>query len=325
MSARLEKPVFIISFDCEGKWGFADNISSHQQNMLTNTRLEIVYRELIERLGQCGVRATFAFVAALTMSVKEYRASSELFNRSSKGTRHWLRQFDADVANEIYDGWLNPQLLEIVRSLKTHEIASHGFMHLPADGHLASHADFMTEMKCARTIWQAKQIRPTTFVYPRNLVCYQRALSEFGLIGYRENLFGTSGKLRRALSLASEFNTHQGAQSGKGKTGGVVRVPAGYFLNWRRGIRQRIPIAVTLKRWRHLINDAITHNKVVHLWSHPHNYIDGDSQQEVLTKVLEMVSVAMDKGDIVNWTVEEYCRKLLEGSSRLIVDTGQTA
>ena len=59
---------FIISFDCESKWGMADSLSSIHQEMFNASELERVYFELITLLEKYNMPATFGFVGALTMT-----------------------------------------------------------------------------------------------------------------------------------------------------------------------------------------------------------------------------------------------------------------
>ena len=61
----MQKAIFIISFDCEAKWGMADNIDQKLNNVLINSELIKVYLNIIEMLREFKVKATFAFVAAL--------------------------------------------------------------------------------------------------------------------------------------------------------------------------------------------------------------------------------------------------------------------
>ena len=87
-----------------------------------------------------------------------------------------------------------------------------------------------------------------------------------------------------------EFNIFSRAQQhcSPGDSGQPVRIPGGIFLNWRWGGRKVVPINVTLKRWSYIIADAIQNGGIVHLWSHPHNFIDGDQMDILLDKVLEL-------------------------------------
>ena len=52
---------------------------------------------------------------------------------------------------------------------------------------------------------------------------------------------------------------------------------------------------------------------IVHLWSHPHNFIDGDQMDILMDKVLELAGNAVKRGDIVNYTQHEYAEHILRG------------
>jgi hypothetical protein len=80
-------------------------------------------------------------------------------------------------------------------------------------------------------------------------------------------------------------------------------------LNWRAGVRRNIPIPVTLQRWKHLLHDAIARKKVLHLWTHPHNFVSGDRMFEVFEDILRQLAAARDAGNIVNLTQREYACK----------------
>ena len=67
-----------------------------------------------------------------------------------------------------------------------------------------------------------------------------------------------------------------------------------------------MPINITLKKFSHIINDAIQNDRILHLYTHPHNFIDGDEMYTLLAKVLELVGHAIKRGDMINHTQGEY-------------------
>ena len=109
----MNKPTFIISFDCEGKWGMIDNLSEQNSNLLTNERLNDTYSNIIDIMKIFDIKGTFAFVGAFTMTKEEFINWNHFFNNKS-----WLKRFLHDVEINKFDGWLNPKALDIVRSKK---------------------------------------------------------------------------------------------------------------------------------------------------------------------------------------------------------------
>ena len=54
---RVKMPgIFIISFDCEGKWGVADILNSHHEHYVTNERLNQAYRNILNILAVSMVK-----------------------------------------------------------------------------------------------------------------------------------------------------------------------------------------------------------------------------------------------------------------------------
>ena len=68
----MQKACFIISLDCEGKWGFADRIGPSHDQVLTHQNLHKAYDSILRTLVDYNLKATFAFVAAFTLSEQDY-------------------------------------------------------------------------------------------------------------------------------------------------------------------------------------------------------------------------------------------------------------
>ena len=107
----------------------------------------------------------------------------------------------------------------------------------------------------------------------------------------------------------SELNILQRAQN-HSTNEQLIKIPSGYFLNWRSHLRKKVPISVTIKRWEHAINNAIKNNSVIHLWTHPHNFINGNNQYKLFEKILSFVARARDEKKISILTQKDYCKKL---------------
>jgi len=91
----------------------------------------------------------------------------------------------------------------------------------------------------------------------------------------------------------------------------IISIPRGMILNWRYGLRKKIPINFTIRRWKSIISDAVRNDKVVHLYTHPHNFINGDQMFTLFENILRVVSEAQKRNDIINVTQKEYAERLL--------------
>lgn len=295
-------PTFIMSLDCEGKWGMADGLKSYHHEALTTAKITGAYRQLLGMLARYEISATFAFVMAFTLSEEE-RKGFPLLERRDPGDE-WLAHYWRDLDAGRDDGWHVAEALDLVSEAGGHEIASHGFCHRP----LAAIPDGAASRELAEAAKAAKLkgITLDTLVFPRNEVGNLRAVSAAGYVGYRERLQRRGGRL---AALLDEFSTSTLPQPPLGEKDGLVAIPPGHFFNWRFGARRLVRPAVTVSRWRNQLERCAREGGVVHLWLHPHNLITGPKTAEVLDKVLADVARLRDAGRIKVLTQQDYCRR----------------
>jgi len=307
---------FIVSLDCEGKWGMADRSDIPWVRDLTNERLAEAYSALVTLLARHGIDATFAFVGALTLSAEEARENPGWFEPCPIDGKDWLRHWRLHFERGDHDGWFVPELLDIVRSRGDHEIGTHGFLHIPLDEGSVSAAVFSEDLRRSRTVAAWRGYEPRTLIYPRNRIGHVSRLSELGIVGYREALYAGDRRPSRLLrSLAAEINVLDSPQRDAPSRNGLVPVPPGHILNWRYGARARIPASVTVRRWRHMLEQAAGRGGVVHLWSHPHNFISGDGMLELLDAILEAAAEHVREGSLETMTQYGYSMRALQAPS----------
>jgi peptidoglycan/xylan/chitin deacetylase (PgdA/CDA1 family) len=309
-----ESARFIISLDCEGKWGMADHLQPYHHEHLTDAALTRAYERLIDLFGRYEVPATFAFVMAFVLK----REEREHFAGELLGDEPdpWLRPYREEVAGGKAQGWHVPAALDLVRAAATHEVACHSFCHRPLGDRSISAAGASAELDAAAAAARLKGLSLKTFVFPRNEVGHLPELREHGFIGYRERLRRPTGKLGRALSLAEEMNVWAPAQQQSPVADGIVPIPSGRFLNWRFGARSWVPPEVTAARWRHQLRDAVADGGVVHLWLHPHNLLTAPDTEALLETVLRDVAVMRDAGRITTVTQRDYCREVMRAAEQ---------
>jgi peptidoglycan/xylan/chitin deacetylase (PgdA/CDA1 family) len=298
---------FIISFDCEGKWGMADRITPHHDRFLTEANIERAYERIVDLLARHEVPATFAFVMAFTLSATEFsRYSDRLYDVSFHGSS-WLRCFRSQIATGRSDGWFAPRAIDIVRSCSGHEIACHGFSHLPIGDSTVCRLEAAHEIQSADAIAREKGLNLKTFVFPRNLIGHTDLLAAAGYIGYRGRLVRSTGTAVGKLSALAEWNVLARAQPHGVQDNGLQVIPPGNFLNWRRGARKLVPRGVTSLRWYNILKDAVHRGMVAHIWLHPHNIIDGPETFDVLCQIISMAAQLRDVGELRILTQREYC------------------
>jgi peptidoglycan/xylan/chitin deacetylase (PgdA/CDA1 family) len=295
---------FIISLDCEGKWGMADKIGP-EHGFINHHNLLDAYRKLINAFELYRVKTTFAFVGAFTLTESERAEYLPFIMEAQYRGIDWNANFLAAKALGDVDGWFCPEALDIAGE-HGHEIASHGFSHIPFDDLQMPDSALDRDLDAAVILAKSKGYAIETFVYPRNLIGRTRLLTKHGIGAYRALLPTT----HRVTSLIRELNVLDTSQAHGHLKEDLVVIPSGYFLNWRKGLRKRVPKMVTVHRWMSILKHAVSHNGVAHLWFHPHNIISGPETIDTLSDILAAVVRMQDAGQIVVQTQAEYARQI---------------
>ncbi|MEM7782798.1 MAG: hypothetical protein AAF623_05550 [Planctomycetota bacterium] len=292
---------FIVSLDCEGMWGMADQPHQSRQ-FVTQKNLADVYQKLIDLFAEYEIPATFAFVGMFVLNEKERQYFEPKLGALPYRGQDWLTNFKKARAEEKLDGWFFAEALDMVNSTKVHEIGTHGFTHIPFDGPDTPKSLYEQELSLVSELGKMKQVSFNTIVFPRNRLGHLDLMDQFGVKGYRE-LLKSGGP---ALRLLRELNVFEKSQTPQDSSDSPVRIPSGYFLNWRHGGRKRIPQAVTIARWNSILGDAAKKSGVAHLWTHPHNFISAPSTFSVLEQIIKKVAQLRDSQALQVQTQQDY-------------------
>jgi hypothetical protein len=285
---------FVISLDCEGKWGMADTIGP-QHDFITERKLEKVYERIIEVFALYEIEATFAFVGAFTLRPEDRAEFLTHMPDSSYEGKPWTRHYRQADRDGKTDGWFCPAALDMAIDAG-HEIGSHGFSHIPFDDLATPDVDLDTDVALAVEAASRRGLSPKTFVYPRNRVGRPDILGRHGFVGYRAQPSAKGGRLG---SLLSEIDVFTGAQPLRpAAPGDLSEIPSGYFLNWQFGARRLAPMAISKARWRSILRSAARTAGVAHLWFHPHNFLSGPRTERLLLGILADVAKLREAGDI---------------------------
>lgn len=300
---------FILSLDCEGKWGVAERMPRPLLGRITEEALEAGYHRLLTLFDRFSMPVTFAFVLAFTLSPVERRKFAHLFRDVQVGGSNWLRFYREAEREGNLSGWFCPRAFDMVQSRSYHEIASHGFSHLPIREDQVSEIDADAELEAATIAARSKGITLETLVYPRNQVGFTELVARHGYIGYRERIERRGNQIdERLRSIARELNLFTKADGHLASRDGMVRIPAGQIFNWRTSLRRMIPPAVTVARWNSIALDAVRSGKVIHLWLHPHNIVTSPSTYHALEKVVSLIARHRDRGGLRVLTQAQYAR-----------------
>ena len=291
---------FILSFDCEGKWGSADCLTAQHRRDLTDGKLREAYDAILSLLDEHGIEATFAFAGLFSQSPAAFAQLKPDVEALAKRAPDYLGPALRDMEETGGEGWHGAALVEAVRAARTaHEVALHGVTHVPWPQMDASFVD--TELRLFDKL--DGPVRDSrTFVYPRNLVAHVDALAAGGFVGFRSARPDRS----RLRSLLSEFNVLQRPEQGPASNG-IIAIPAGFFLNWRSGARRLVPPAITQMRAKRLLGRAEATGAVVHYWLHPENIATAPATLGLLSALLREVAEQREKGRCTVLTQLGYC------------------
>lgn len=294
---------FLLTFDCEGKWGVVDKLPASRQQWHTTARLEATYQSVLALLQKYRIGATFAFTAAFSMSPREFERMRPEIEHCGAAAAPWMRQALIGIERDDGNGWFSPTCFSAAREAGIHEIASHSFSHIPWKAPYATREILDAELALNR---QAPGFTNAveTFVYPRNQVAHTDLLPLHGFHSFRE----VRPSLGRPANLMREFNFFSPSEQ-LGPLGPLpVAIPAGFFLNSRYGVRRCIPVALTVARWKHILQHAARNGGVVHAWTHPEDFIDGHSMFSQLDELLHLIADEREAGRLRIVTCGELVR-----------------
>ncbi len=302
---------FIISLDCEGKWGMADNLQPYHHQMLTDRALAKAYERLVALFARYEIPATFAFVMAFTLTADQRRDFGLLVDPDRAEGDAWMAHFWTDIQAGRTEGWFQPDALDLVQADGRHEIACHGFCHRPMDDQSLSSALAQAELEAAGKVASLKGVNLKTLVFPRNQVGNLDSLRGAGYIGFREKLARPKGLAGRLVRLTEEYHVRPSLQKSK-KAGpnGLTRIAPGYFFNWRFGARSHVPEGITFARWKSLLDRSARSGTAAHLWLHPHNLITAPSTGSSLERVLAYAAKLRDQGRLTVRTQVDHCKEV---------------
>ncbi|HMI40543.1 MAG TPA: hypothetical protein VK485_04870 [Sphingomicrobium sp.] len=281
---------FILSLDCEGKWGVADVLTPVEHATLSTKRLVDAYGKILALLDEFDVPATFAFVGLFGESQTSFARLTPELEPLAARSPYYLGAALRDIRDGSRDGWHGDWAIEAVKgSRAAHEIALHGVTHVPWGS--VDRQYLRDELKLLPLL-QSPVNQAETFIYPRNEVAHIDLLTEIGMRGYRLSRTFPS----RAASLASEFNPFSAPEDGLPAKDGLCRIPAGYFVNWRHGARRLVPRALSDLRARQMLLRAERASRVVHYWLHPENVASAPDTLNNLRDVVAFAARMRDAG-----------------------------
>jgi len=277
----------------------ADDPAIVNDERITLARLRTAYELILRTFEENRIAGTFAVVGLYVAGEQATRdfiraqSQSEIYSR-------WLQTPAKSIEDGRTSGWFFEDLPKWITSTGVHELASHGYSHLPFTSPGFSDVTAHLELASMRGLASAEGWNIESMVFPRNLIAHSDLLETYGIRRFRMGLNRTRPyRLSRIAALADEFNVLKMDQC---RPNDAREVPAGHFLNWRSGARRLVPSSVTLARWRHVLVSAEHSGGVAHLWTHPHNLITGKDQADLFVCAMQEAGRYVREGRLASVT-----------------------
>lgn len=297
----------VISLDFELHWGVRDHIT---RDDALYTRLPDARRavaDMLEVFVARHIRATWATVGFLFASTRDEVDAHVPRERPTYPRAELDPYVEAIGIDEEHDPeHLAASLVELIRASDGQELGSHTFSHYYCLEPGQSEATFRADLAAAQAIALGRGLELTSLVLPRNQwnPAYTAAVLDLGFRCIRgpQRSWG-----HRARRRTNQTILHRGARMADTYIGaspppttewndillpsGLCDVPASAFLRPYDPERKQLE-PLRMARLRSGLRHAAQHGHVFHLWWHPHNFSQHQSQNFT---VLELVLDEFDR------------------------------
>lgn len=291
MSLNQEKPTFILSLDLELGWGFYSNPQSEILAELRRKPDEYIsaVRKLLEQLDEYDIPATWGTVGHLLLNEKGKFIHRDL-PQFQEGLIEWER-YQEKCSTPLYRA---PDVVKsILAAEMEHEIATHGFFHLPFTNCSEEVADL--ELKLSKKAAKQFGVDIKSLIFPENKIDHLDVLRKNKIKFYRgqnrTNLsFLNYPGLKKVNVLINSLSFLPVSASKENKN--IWKIPSSMeFYN------THFPNLVS-KRAKTGINTAVITGNIFHLWLHPWALIIRGELIEELKEVLKLVNKLREKDKI---------------------------
>ena len=318
--------ILVISLDFELYWGVRDKrtIAEYSDNLLGARKAIPVMLEVFKKYQ---IHATWATVGLLFFdTIDEVMAAIPKIKPSYDNAK--LRPYDElkVIGNNEHDDPYHYalSLIKKIHSYPHQEIGTHTFSHYYCREEGQDIGSFEEDLKAAMAVGEKRGIRIQSLVFPRNQYNedYITVAEKCGITSFRGNQKSWiyQGKkeqeytiVHKALRFLDAYVSITGNNSypvSEIATKFPFNIPASRFL---------YPYHPTLKMFQFLrmqrifseMKYAAEHDRVYHIWWHPHNFGSCLPQNiQMLTEILEYFSSLQNTYGMKSYSMTELASKL---------------
>jgi hypothetical protein len=293
----------VISLDFELHWGVRDHVTRHDSlyGRLPDARRAVA--DILEVFVARHIRATWATVGFLFASTRDEVDAHAPRERPTYARAELNPYAEAIGIDEDHDPeHLAGSLVERIGASAGQEVGSHTFSHYYCAEAGQNEATFRADLAAAQAMAHGRGVELTSLVLPRNQwnPAYADAVLQSGFrcirgpqrsLGHRARPHGRQNLLHRGARLAEAYVGVSAPPTTEWnevlRPSGLCDVPASAFLRPYEPARRRLE-PLRLARLRSGLRHAAHHGRIFHLWWHPHNFSNHQSENyTVLEQVLD--------------------------------------
>jgi hypothetical protein len=289
----------VISLDFELHWGVRDHVGRDDPLYVRLPQARKAVADMLEVFVARDIRATWATVGFLFASSRDEVDFYKPRERPTYSRTELDPYVEVIGIDEEHDPeHLAASLVELIRASSGQEVGSHTFSHYYCLEPGQNEATFRADLAAAQAIAQRRHVELTSLVLPRNQwnPAYAAAVLDLGFSCIRgpQRSWGQRGRqslLHRGARLAETYvGVSPPPTTDWGNVllqSGLCDVPASAFLRPYDPGRKRLE-PLRLARLRSGLRQAAHHGHIFHLWWHPHNFSQYQSENfAVLEQILD--------------------------------------
>ncbi len=293
----MQRGKLIISLDFELNWGVFEKKLLPEHAYIFENTLQIIPK-ILNMFKQHDISATWATVGFLF-----FDNLTELQNNLPELLPNYVNpqissyRYISDSFRPEYNSYhFAKDIIQLIQKTPGQEIASHTLSHYYCMEKGQNPETFKADIQKNIEIAQKNGLKLKSLVFPRNQYNnqYEKILSELGITNIRTNpdIWFWNSNYKETL-LKKIFRTvdaylplFNGTYDTPDNNSFVIKIKASRFF--RPTSKQNILNKLKIRRIKKEMLYAAQHNKIYHLWWHPHNFAHNPKQSLTeLEKILK--------------------------------------
>jgi len=310
----VSKGIFLLSLDVELCWGVVDKPDQLKKNKRYYEEARDCIEKILMLLEKYDISATWAIVGHLFL--QECNAiNGQKHIDIPRSTYPWYAKdwFEASPCTNHKEEplWYGRDIIKkIIDCSVRQEIASHSFVHIPYGDKNTKRDTVQSDLSNCVNEAKKLNIKPRSFVFPRNNVGYVDELINFGFEAYRglEPSWYRKfpKKIKKICHIIDQFLAISPPVSLPEYNQGLYNIPGSMFYLPMNGFRSLIPVKFRIHKARKGIRRAIRDKKIFHLWFHPFNIATNKEKLLYgLEAILKEIQLSREKGEMETKSMDE--------------------